>query len=54
MLLIINSFSEENIGEGETIFKQGENADKLYILDKGELDCWKTFKMGNHKKYIKS
>ena len=52
--VIINSFNTENIGEGETIFKQGENADKLYILDKGELDCWKTFKMGDPETYIKS
>ena len=54
LILIINSFSTENIGEGETIFKQGENADKLYILVKGELDCWKTYKFGDPETYIKS
>ena len=51
---IINSFSSENINEGQTIFTQGDNGDKLYILDKGELDCWKTFKKGDPETYIKS
>ena len=54
ILLIINSFNTENIEKGEVIFKQGENADKLYILEKGELDCWKTFKIGDPETYIKS
>ena len=52
--LIINSFATENINEGETIFTQGENADKLYILDKGELECWKIFKKGDPETYIKT
>ena len=52
--LIIRAFNKENINQGETIFTQGEDADKLYILDSGELDCWKTFKKGDPETYIKS
>ena len=52
--LIIRAFNKENINQGETIFTQGEDADKLYILNSGELDCWKTFKKGDPETYIKS
>ena len=52
--VIINTFITEKKDEGETVFTQGENADKLYILEKGELECWKTFKKGDPETYIKS
>ena len=51
---IINSFITENYNKGDTIFSEGENADKLYLLESGELDCWKTFKEGDPLTYIKS
>lgn len=52
--LIINAFITENKNKGETIFSQGEDADKLYILEDGELDCWKIFRKGDPETYIKS
>lgn len=52
--MIVNAFGIEQKSEGETIFKQGQNADKLYILESGELDCWKTFRKGDPETYIKS
>ena len=52
--ILIDAFKTEKIDEGETIFSQGENANKLYILESGELDCWKTFKKGDPETYIKS
>ena len=52
--LIINAFTMEKKNEGKTIFSQGENADKLYILESGELSCWKTFKKGDPETYIKT
>lgn len=42
--LIINSFKTEKFQKGDTIFNQGEDGDKLYILISGELECWKTIK----------
>ena len=52
--LIINSFITETKNEGEVIFTQGDSADKFYILESGELDCWKTFKKGDPETYIKT
>jgi len=51
--LIIKSFKTENIEKGKTLFNQGEDADKLYILISGELECWKTFKKGDPQTFIK-
>jgi cAMP-dependent protein kinase regulator len=51
--LIINSFKTEKFQQGDTIFKQGEDGDKLYILISGELECWKTIKKGDPQTFIK-
>ena len=52
--LIIQAFKTENYNKDDTIFSQGDNADKLYILGSGELECWKTFRKGDPPTYIKS
>ena len=52
--LIINAFKTDNLNAGDTIFEQGENSDKMFILYKGELVCCKTFKKGDPPTYIKS
>ncbi len=52
--LIIKAFKTENYNKDQILFSQGDNADKLYILGNGELDCWKTFKKGDPPTYIKS
>ena len=51
--LIINSFKNERYQQGDTIFNQGEDGDKLYILKSGELECWKTIKKGDPQTFIK-
>jgi cAMP-dependent protein kinase regulator len=51
--LIINSFKTERYQQGDTIFNQGEDGDKLYILTSGELECWKTIKKGDPQTFIK-
>ena len=52
--LIIQAFKTENYNKDDTIFSQGDKADKLYILGSGELECWKTFRKGDPPTYIKS
>ena len=48
------SFQTEEIEEGNTIFEQGEDADKLYLIDKGEITCWKTMRPEDPPTYIKT
>ena len=54
LFLIINTFKTEKHKKGETIFSEGQNGNKLYILDSGELECWKTFKKDDPLTYIKT
>ena len=44
----------EKFKKGQTIFTEGEDADKLYLLESGELECWKTFRKGDPLTYIKT
>ncbi len=52
--LIIKAFKTENYNKDDTLFSQGDNADKLYIIGNGELECWKIFRKGDPPTYIKS
>ena len=54
LYLIINSFKTERYKKGEKIFTEGSKADKLYILYRGELECWKTIKPGDPMTFIKT
>jgi len=37
------NFNPSFFSQGETIITQGESGDVLYVIEKGELDCYKTF-----------
>jgi cAMP-dependent protein kinase regulator len=41
--IVIDAMEEVSYKVGEVIINQGEQGDCLYIVDKGELDCYKTF-----------
>lgn len=52
--LIIND--ENNLKKhraGETIIKQGDDGDELYVVDSGSLDCFKE-KANNERLYLKT
>ena len=51
---ILSAFKVEEIEEGNTIFSQGEDADKLYLIDKGEITCWKTMRPEDPQTFIKT
>jgi len=48
------AFQTEQFEEGDTIFEQGNDADKIYFIDKGEITCWKTMRPEDPPTYIKS
>ena len=48
------SFQTEQYEEGDTIFEQGNDADKIYFIDKGEITCWRTMRPEDPPTYIKS
>ena len=36
------------------VIKQGADGDNLYVVDSGQLDCFKTFKKGEDAKFLKT
>ena len=51
---VLAAFQTEELNEGDTIFKEGNDADKLYFIDKGEITCWKTMRPEDPPTYIKT
>ena len=51
---VLAAFQTEELNEGDTIFKEGNDADKLYFIDKGEITCWKTMRPEDPLTYIKT
>lgn len=39
--IVIDSMEEKAIRAGETVIKEGDDGDCLYIIETGELDCYK-------------
>lgn len=39
---------------GETIIHQGDDGDELYVIDQGDLDCYKKFSGSEENKYLKT
>lgn len=40
--------------KGEYVIKQGDQGDVLYVVDSGQLDCFKKFKPDEEDKYLKT
>lgn len=41
--IVIDSMEEKHFRQGDNVIKQGESGDCLYIVEIGELDCYKSF-----------
>jgi cAMP-dependent protein kinase regulator len=50
---VINAFDEKRFKAGETVINQGEQGDCLYLVDDGNLDCYKTFNKEEGQKWLK-
>ena len=51
---VLCSFKTEEFNEGKTIFEQDSNADKIYFIDKGEVNCWKRVRPEDPLTFIKT
>ena len=52
--IIVNAMEELKVRKGDYVIKQGDAGDCFFIVDEGELDCFKTFKEGSNPKYLKT
>lgn len=50
---VIDAMDECNFKAGDTVIQQGDDGDVLYVVDSGELDCYKVFNEDEGEKYIK-
>lgn len=41
--IVVNAMEEKIFNAGETVIKQGDDGDVLYVVDQGSLDCEKIF-----------
>ena len=41
--IVINGMEEKIYNSGDVVITQGEQGDCLYVIEKGELDCFKKF-----------
>lgn len=51
---VINAMEEKKFLTGDTVIKQGDNGDVLYVIESGELDCFKVFNEEEGEKYLKT
>jgi len=51
---VIDAMGERKFKKEEIIIKQGDSGDDLYIVESGELDCFKTFNPDEERKYLKT
>lgn len=51
--LVIDAFEEKHFKEGDTVIEQGDHGDVLFLIEKGTLDCFKTFNKQEGKKWLK-
>jgi cAMP-dependent protein kinase regulator len=52
--VIIDAMEEKIFNDGEYVIKQGESGECLYIIESGELDCYKRFTVGGEEKLLKT
>jgi cAMP-dependent protein kinase regulator len=39
--IVIDAMGEKRVNAGENIIVEGENGNELYVVEEGQLDCYK-------------
>lgn len=45
--IVVGAMEEKKFKKGDYVIKQGEEGDVLYVVDTGELDCFKNYGKGD-------
>ena len=43
MEVVIDAMDEKKVEAGINVIVEGENGDELYVVEEGQLDCYKKF-----------
>lgn len=53
--IVIDAMDSRIFNQGETVIEQGEEGNELYLVEDGELDCFKNSELqSSPKKYLKT
>ncbi|KRW98387.1 Cyclic nucleotide-binding protein [Pseudocohnilembus persalinus] len=52
--IVIDAMEEKNVKAGEWVINQGEEGDVLYVVESGELDCFKKYSGKPEPVYLKT
>ena len=50
--ILVQAMQEKNVAEGEWVIKQGEDGDVLYVVEQGDLDCYRKFTKDGKDEYL--
>ncbi|CAK85233.1 unnamed protein product (macronuclear) [Paramecium tetraurelia] len=51
--IVIDAMEERSYNVDDWVIKQGDNGDNLYVVDQGELNCYKRFTKDGENKFLK-
>ncbi|CAD8139632.1 unnamed protein product [Paramecium pentaurelia] len=51
--IVIDAMEERSYNVDDWVIKQGDNGDNLYVVDQGELNCFKRFTKEGENKFLK-
>ena len=51
---VVDAMEEKRFKKGEKAIEQGESGDVLYLIENGNLDCFKTFSKGEEPTFLKT
>jgi cAMP-dependent protein kinase regulator len=43
MEVVIDAMDEKRVEAGQNVITEGERGDELYVVEEGQLDCYKKF-----------
>jgi len=53
MSIVINAMDEAHFKPKDTVIKQGDDGDNLYVVESGKLKCYKTMKQNQEPVFLK-
>lgn len=51
--IVVKAMSENKFNAGETVIQQNDEGSVLFVIEFGELDCFKVFAEGEDRKHLK-
>ena len=51
---VIDSLEESNYSNDQCVIEQNKNSEKFFLIEQGDFDCEKIFRIGDPQTYIKS